>query len=171
MVGTVVAMLAILVIFNAFAMFEGQKRSTTTTNDVQATGTLALQAIEHDVRMAGYGMTVNILGAVYPACSTINAYQSGAATTIPAVPISITDGGTGSDTITVMYATSALAATPAMLAGAIADLQPGSDGQQHRARPGVPSDPIQVHVQSGRLFVDRATLARVKPAPACTSPG
>ena len=59
MVGTVIAMVAILVIFNAFAAFEGQKRSTTTTNDVQAAGMLALQAIERDMRMAGYGMTVN----------------------------------------------------------------------------------------------------------------
>ena len=67
---------------------------------------LALQAIERDVRMAGYGMTVNILGATYMPCSTVNVYQSGAATTVPVVPVSITDGGTGSDTITVMYATS-----------------------------------------------------------------
>ncbi len=123
MVGTVVAMLAILVIFNAFAMFEGQKRSTTSTNDLQATGMLALQAIEHDVRMAGYGLTVSVLGATFPACSTaagyINAYQSGAATTIPAAPIGITDGGSGSDKITVMYSTSAFAATPAMLAGGV----------------------------------------------------
>ena len=59
MVGAVVGLLAILVIFNAFASFEGQKRSTTTANDVQATGMLALQAIEREVRMAGYGMAVN----------------------------------------------------------------------------------------------------------------
>ena len=122
MVGCVVGMLAILVIFNAFATFEGQKRSTTTTNDVQATGMLALQAIEREVRMAGYGMAVNILGATYMPCSTVNVYESGAATTVPLVPVSITDGGaTGSDTITVMYATSALAATPAMLSGSISN--------------------------------------------------
>ncbi len=162
MVGTVVAMLAILVIFNAFAMFEGQKRSTTTTNDVQATGTLALQAIEHDVRMAGYGMTVNILGAVYPACSTINAYQSGAATTIPAVPISITDGGTGSDTITVMYATSALAATPAMLAGAIATSSLDPTVSNTALDPACPATPSKCTFKAGDyLLIAQPSLAKV----------
>ena len=160
------AMLAILVI-HAFAMFEGQKRSTTTTNDVQATGTLALQAIEHDVRMAGYGMTVNILGAVYPACATINAYQSGAATTIPAVPISITDGGTGSDTITVMYATSALAATPAMLAGATANSSLDPTVSNTALDPACPATPSKCTFKAGDYRCLRNPRSP-RPARACT---
>ena len=124
MVGTVVAMLAILVIFNAFAMFEGQKRSTNTTNDVQATGMLALQAIERDMRMAGYGMTVNNqIIANTLACQTMTIYQSSAAVSIPFMPISITDGGTSaqnSDSITALYSTSAFGGTPAMLSSTIA---------------------------------------------------
>jgi len=128
MVGMVVAMLAILVIFNVFAVFEGQKRSTTTTNDVQATGMLALQAIERDVRMAGYGMTVN--NAIITnqlACTSMNAYVAGAAATIPFMPVSITDGGAGSDSITALYATSPFASTPGLLSAAIANssLDPG----------------------------------------------
>ena len=120
MVGTVVAMLAILVIFNAFAMFEGQKRSTTTTNDVQATGMIALQSIERDVRMAGYGMTVSnqIITSQF-ACTSMNIYQAGALATVPFMPVRIADGGTGSDSITALYATSPFAATPGMLAAAV----------------------------------------------------
>jgi len=122
MVGTVIAMVAILVIFNAFAAFEGQKRSTTTTNDVQAAGMLALQAIERDVRMAGYGMTVNnaIISNLL-ACTTMNTYAAGALTPVSFMPVSIIDGGTGSDSITALYATSPFASTPGMLSAAVAN--------------------------------------------------
>jgi type IV pilus assembly protein PilW len=124
LVGTVVAMLAILVIFNAFAMFEGQRRSSTTTNDVQATGMLALQAIERDMRGAGYGLTVNnkIISNVL-ACPTITAYQTSATVSIPLMPISIVDGGTAagsSDSITALSSNSPFGSTPAMLSSAIA---------------------------------------------------
>jgi type IV pilus assembly protein PilW len=123
MVGTVVAMLAILVIFNAFAMFEGQKRSTSTTNDVQATGMLALQALERDMRMAGYGLTVNnkVISNIL-ACQTMTTYQTSGTVSVPFMPISITAGASAqsSDSITALYSTSAFASTPAMLSSAIA---------------------------------------------------
>ncbi|MEO8626722.1 MAG: prepilin-type N-terminal cleavage/methylation domain-containing protein, partial [Betaproteobacteria bacterium] len=112
MVGVVISMLAILVIFEAFAVFEGQKRTTTSATAAQESGLLALSAIDRDARMAGYGMVVNNMLA----CASVNVFQSGAVSTIPFLPIAITDGGgTANDSITVMYSTSPFAPTPAVL--------------------------------------------------------
>ena len=112
MVGVVISMLAILVIFEAFAVFEGQRRTTTSATAAQESGLLALSAIDRDARMAGYGMVVNNMLA----CASVNVFQNGAAGTIPFLPIAITDGGgAANDSITVMYSTSPFAPTPALL--------------------------------------------------------
>jgi type IV pilus assembly protein PilW len=112
MVGVVISLLAVLVIFESFRAFEGQKRTTTSAMAAQEAGLLALTAIERDARVAGYGLVVN--NAL--ACSTINIYQGGAVSTVPAMPIAIADGGAnGSDSITIMYSTSSVASTPSPL--------------------------------------------------------
>ncbi|NNM68405.1 MAG: hypothetical protein HKM00_00270 [Gallionella sp.] len=114
MVGMVVGLLAMLAIMQSFSAFEGQKRTTTTGMEAQENGLMALQALETDIRQAGYGMTTN--GAL--ACTTTNTYNS---TATPAtqlgttfIPIQITDGLAGSsDTITATYSTSATGGMPA----------------------------------------------------------
>ena len=114
MVGMVVGLLAMLAIMHSYSAFEGQKRTTTTGMDAQENGLMALQALETDIRQAGYGMTTN--GAL--ACTGINTYNSTATPTTPPtapfIPIQITDGPAGSsDTITATYSTSATGGMPA----------------------------------------------------------
>lgn len=55
MVGLSVGLLVILIITQAIAMFETQKRTTTTGSDAQQNGLLGLFSIEQDVRLAGAG--------------------------------------------------------------------------------------------------------------------
>ena len=110
MVGMVVGLLTMLVIMQSFAAFEGQKRTTTTGMEAQENGLIALQAMETDIRQAGYGMVTN--GAL--ACTGVNTYNNPTAPpTAPFIPIQITDGGTGSDTIVATYSTSAIGGVPA----------------------------------------------------------
>ena len=56
MVGVVLGMLTVVIIANVFATAEGQKRTTTSGSDAQVAGSLALHALQRDVRMAGYGL-------------------------------------------------------------------------------------------------------------------
>lgn len=57
MVGMVIGMLAVLVIAQVAMFYEGQKRSTTTGSDAQVNGALAMQTVQRDVQMGGYGIT------------------------------------------------------------------------------------------------------------------
>ena len=112
MVGMVISLLTIIAIFDVFATFESQKRTTTSTMDGQETGLMALHAIERDARMAGHGMVINDSIA----CPKLTRYMGGTVDTIPFLPIAITDGGVGGgDSVTIMYSTSAFAPTPALL--------------------------------------------------------
>lgn len=113
MVGMVVGLLAMLAIMQSYSTFEGQKRTTNTGLEAQENGLMALQALETDIRQAGYGMTTS--GAL--ACTSINTYNSTATPTTQFgtfIPIQITDGLAGSsDTITATYSTSATGGMPA----------------------------------------------------------
>ncbi|WP_284319008.1 PilW family protein [Dyella acidisoli] len=53
MVGLVVSMLCMLAIMAAFAVYEGKKRTTTTTNDAQQNGSYAMYVLERQLRTAG----------------------------------------------------------------------------------------------------------------------
>jgi type IV pilus assembly protein PilW len=104
MIGMVMGVIVLLVIMQAFALAEGYKRTTTSGTDSQVNGLLALRSIEADVRMAGYGLTSS--GAML--CPTINKYYQGTGATLGTVtmPVKIVDGGTGSDSVEVLYSTS-----------------------------------------------------------------
>jgi type IV pilus assembly protein PilW len=108
MVGMFIGLLCTIVIMQMFVGFEGQKRSTTGSADAQTSGAIAFYTIERDVRMAGYGF-----GDTELSCSTPYTYfDKGSATPGPlpgfsTTPVIITDGGTGSDAISIQYATSA----------------------------------------------------------------
>ena len=109
MVGMVVGLLAMLVIMQSFSTFEGQKRTTTTGMEAQENGLMALHAMETEIRQSGAGMLTN--GSLI--CNGINTYDSSAdppnPPTAPLMPVQITDGGTGSDTIITSYNTSTTA--------------------------------------------------------------
>jgi type IV pilus assembly protein PilW len=55
MVGVVIGLLAVLVMAQVALLFEGQKRSTTAGSDAQVNGALALQMLQRDLQMSGYG--------------------------------------------------------------------------------------------------------------------
>jgi type IV pilus assembly protein PilW len=56
MVGIVVALICTLAIMAAFAVFEGQKRTTTNGDDAQQNGSYALYYLERQIRTAGSGI-------------------------------------------------------------------------------------------------------------------
>jgi len=63
MVGMVIGMLGIIVIMQVFALFEGQKRTTSGGGEAQNTGAIALSGISDDIRQAGYGFSLlNVIG-------------------------------------------------------------------------------------------------------------
>ena len=56
LVASAIGIIASLAIFQVFAVFEGQKRTTTSGGEAQTNGTLALYTIEREIRQAGFGM-------------------------------------------------------------------------------------------------------------------
>ena len=115
LVGLVIGLIGMLVIFQSYNAFEGQKRTTTVTNDAQESGLLALTAIEREARLAGYGMFYN--NAMTCSSPTLKQYDSGGASTVPYLPVSIGDGASNaSDVIQITYGTSSFSATPSTIA-------------------------------------------------------
>ena len=130
MVGLVIGLLATLVITQVFSTFEGQKRSTTGTADAQTNGTIGMYYIQREVQKAGFGLPIfdgdltaptsaanrSILNCVsgIPATPVLGVDHDDNALTAnqDIFPIVITDGGTGSDSITVKYSTPANGTSP-----------------------------------------------------------
>lgn len=111
MVGLTVGMIAVLIISQTFVTFETQKQTTTAGADAQENGLIALTQIEQDVRNAGGGFGET--GAAE--CGAIFTYHDTYAGAIPdfsMTPVSITDGGAGSDSITIRIPTDVLASVP-----------------------------------------------------------
>jgi type IV pilus assembly protein PilW len=108
LVAAAIGIIASLAIFQVFAVFEGQKRTTTSGGEAQTSGTLALYTVERDVRQGGYGFnTPDLVGCTLQGWDQ----QAGAAlapfTLVPALitqGAGSTPGVAGSpDTITVAY--------------------------------------------------------------------
>lgn len=57
MVGMVIGMFGIIVIMQVFAVFEGQKRTTTGGGDAQNAGAIALYGVQRDLQQGGYGIS------------------------------------------------------------------------------------------------------------------
>ncbi|HWT28903.1 MAG TPA: prepilin-type N-terminal cleavage/methylation domain-containing protein, partial [Methylophilaceae bacterium] len=58
MVGMTISLIGMVVIMQVFTVAEGNRATTTTGGDAQQSGALALQSVERDVRMAGYGINI-----------------------------------------------------------------------------------------------------------------
>jgi len=114
MVGLVIGMLGILVIFQVFAVSEGQKRTTTSGSDAQQNGSYAMYLLGSQVRAAGSGFvyrttpSLPILGCTIAGLPAAPVYMTPAPPAARMIPVLITDGGGGaSDSITVIYGTAA----------------------------------------------------------------
>lgn len=112
MVGLVLSLLVSLVIMQVFAVFEGQKRSSSGSADAQTNGSIALYNLQRDVQLAGFALPIFSSSNSPLQCSAF--IPSG--TDIS--PVSITDGGTAtgaSDILTVRYGTSDAGGSPAII--------------------------------------------------------
>lgn len=113
MVGVLIGLIGTVVIFQVFAVSEGQKRTSTGGSDAQQNGVFGLFQIERDVRMAGYGLNnLALLG-----CAINGWYEPGAQPiSFKLVPVEIVNGVGGlPDRIRVAIGDSDLFAAPAKL--------------------------------------------------------
>lgn len=106
LVGMAVALIGMVMMFQAMQVWESRKRTTAAGSDAQVSGSIALFSLERDLKMAGYGFgnatamncTVAAYDSTRPAPGTFN---------FPMVPVLITDGAAGApDTLAVLYGSS-----------------------------------------------------------------
>jgi type IV pilus assembly protein PilW len=125
MVAAAIGIIASLAIFQVFAVFEGQKRTTTSGGEAQTSGTLALYTLERDVRQGGYGFnTPDLVGCLLQGWDQ----QAGAALTPTTLAPAFIAQGAGStpgvagspDSIAVAYGNGdALPAPVTILVGSL----------------------------------------------------
>lgn len=115
MVGIVIAIIVITIVMQALAVYENQKRITTSGSDSDINGALALFQIERDAKMAGFGL-LSPSGFTCPL--GINIYYNGTTVSDGALlaPILITDGASGApDTIRFVRSDSVYGLAPLRL--------------------------------------------------------
>ena len=115
LIALVIGLLTTLVIVQVFSVFEGQKRSTTGTADAQVNGNIALYNLQREIQLAGYGLpTFDIANSALlcPTTTTVNAGTVALPVPINLFPIQITDGGAGTDSISIRYAANQTAGIP-----------------------------------------------------------
>jgi type IV pilus assembly protein PilW len=113
MVGMLIGLIATVVMFQVFAISEGQKRTTTGAGDAQQNGVASLFQIERDARMAGYAVNhLPLLG-----CTVNGFYQpTSSAFTFRLAPVLLTDGAAGApDSITIVFGSTDLMVAPVKL--------------------------------------------------------
>lgn len=139
LIGMAVALVSMVVIMQVYSTFEGQKRTTTSGDDAQTNGILALYAIERETRAAGSGMTEGvpqqyppvagctthlydnsgaylIPNAIPPFASTVAA--AGTVSSVRLAPAIASDGGGGlSDALTISYGTATITAPYTLRSG------------------------------------------------------
>lgn len=106
MVAMVIGMIGMVIMMQLFALFEGQKRTTTGASDAQNTGVITLYTLQRDLQQAGYGISsTNILGCslALPSGITINNI---APLTINPPSSVVATGDVNTDTLLIVYGTS-----------------------------------------------------------------
>jgi type IV pilus assembly protein PilW len=124
LVAMAIGLIGIVVITQTYLVNESYKRSTTSAGGAQTAGALALYTIERDARMGGWGFAWSaVLG-----CGGLRWHYSGDYSNPPGgglpllqpVPVAITDGGAGPDSITIMYGTGTERVIPATMSATMA---------------------------------------------------
>lgn len=124
MVGMTLGLFTVIIIMQAFSVFENQKRTTTAGSDAQENGLMAIVQLEQDIRNAGAGLA----DSAALDCNNIFSYFDDGTPVTPApgmpttvmAPVTIADGGaTGSDTITMTRGTEFLGSIPATITGSM----------------------------------------------------
>lgn len=130
LVGLTLGLLAIVIMYQVFAVFEGQKRTTTSGADAQTSGLMSLYSLERELRMAGYGLVYNnpVNDTTYEGQMVCNWLRYADATDASPkadrlMPVLIEDGvgPNGSDRLTVTFGTSGFAPAPALLSVSVTE--------------------------------------------------
>jgi type IV pilus assembly protein PilW len=161
LVAAAIGIIASLAIFQVFAVFEGQKRTTTSGGEAQTSGTLALFTIERELRQAGYGINnLTFLGCKIQGRDSL----TGTNFTLEMVPVKITQGAAGApDTITVMYGNGDLLPNPA----SINQSMPSASSDYKVSNPyGFQEGDIVIAAEAGK----DCTLAQVSNLPGMPNP-
>lgn len=119
MVGMAIGLLGMVVIMQVFSVTESGKQTTTTGGDAQQKAALSVHTIEHDLRMAGYGINgvPELMGCNIQA---YNATRTPQTFNFVLAPVVITQGaGALPDTITITYSTSSVVNAPASITQAM----------------------------------------------------
>jgi type IV pilus assembly protein PilW len=113
MVGIAVGLLVVVAASGSLSFFEGQRNTSLSGNAAMNSGVMAGYLLQRDLRNAGVGL----MNATQIACNTLNVFYSGAtkANGLPVAPVLITDGGAGSDSISIFFAASVLGSAPVQL--------------------------------------------------------
>ncbi len=110
MVGLMVGMLVTLSAWGTVMFYEANRRTGIGGNSALENGLATALAIQRDVKSAGLGFVF----AGVPACATLNVFHNGVTTAdgTALAPVTITDGGAGSDQVSVAYSGSILGGAP-----------------------------------------------------------
>jgi type IV pilus assembly protein PilW len=115
MVGMVIGLLAMLIIMQLYAIWEAQKRTTSSGGDAQSNTLIGLYTIERDLQNAGQGLSSkDLLGCQL---DTSNNQRSPADITFPAIapvainPAGIPAGDPNTDIVQIMFGSSSGLAT------------------------------------------------------------
>jgi type IV pilus assembly protein PilW len=131
MVGLVLGMIGIIIMFQVFEVFEGQRRTTVAGGNTQTAGHLAMYNIERQARLAGLGLvyvdrpepdeyrglaTCPLGIRTYSGSSGGLSWLGGATMAgLPVAPVQVRDGGANPDSFTIVFGPSALGGVPATL--------------------------------------------------------
>src|SRR5262245_39488247 len=104
MVGIAVGLLVVIAASGSLSFFEGQRNTSLSGNAAMNSGVMAGYLLQRDLRNAGVGL----MNATQLACNKLNVYYGGAtkANGQAIAPVLITDGGAGSDSISIFFAAS-----------------------------------------------------------------
>lgn len=169
MVGMAIGMLGIIVMAQIFAISEGQKRTTTSGADAETNGLIALNTIERDLRMAGYGLaSASLLSGT--GCTQIQwFYNNAVQTPLALAPVRIVDGGAGpSDSVTVAFGNAMIGTIPATITSNMP--QPSSELNVDRTTGFNVGDQFVV-AQNGVCVMMQATQIQATPDKLQHNPG
>ena len=110
MIGLVIGLLTVLAITVVLSVSEGQRRATMAGEDAQVSGTLALHALQQDIKQAGYGLAANpaALG-----CPVTGQQVGGVNPPALLVPVVITNGANGMpDTVQILSSSKGFSSVP-----------------------------------------------------------
>ncbi len=166
MVTLLIGSIAVLVIQQVMAVFEGQKRTTAGGSDAQVNGAIALFALERDIKQAGYGLFSGE-GTYCPL--GVNIFYGGSTISNAGIlmPLTIQDGGPGnSDEIETVGSNSAFPAIPVKIVGTGATFKVKSRvGLEKSTTPPRPGSTFMV---AGKDADKPCTLMQVSAPPALT---